>query len=370
MIRNFFRSVFHAVRRFVIGAFRLIFRQAQSWGPPLGTFSGLALLRERKIEGGVIFESQDLPSFPSTSVTSRCRMGQGGGQPWPLFWCHLGPTRLVGSSLSPCNHQKKIMEESAYGRAFYQTDPSFNYLRLPQAESLSGQWTSMACRWDRGYYHWLMDVLPRMACLGHFPADTRCLVRGPIQPFQSETLRWLGWEDRFIFTQHDHFLVEDFFYAGLAGMSGCVNPWKISFLKKHLGGMAKGMAGGPKDIYIIRRGKTRGIRNESEVEDFFRNEGWSVLDTEELTMAEQAGWFAQARRICSLHGAALTNLIWARPGTRVLELLADNFLNGVYEGMARTLDLDYSFQVYPGDRRCKIHVPLRDLQTWVGGLSG
>ena len=101
MIRNFFRSVFHAVRRFVIGAFRLIFRQAQSWGPPLGTFSGLALLRERKIEGGVIFESQDLPSFPSTSVTSRCRMGQGGGQPWPLFWCHLGPTRLVGSSLSP-----------------------------------------------------------------------------------------------------------------------------------------------------------------------------------------------------------------------------------------------------------------------------
>lgn len=369
MTRSFLRSVFQAVRRLIIEACRFLFRKGQSWGPPLGTFSGLALLRKGKLKGGVIFEKQDLPLFPPTSVTARCRMGQGGGQPWPFFWCHLGPTRLVGPSLSPCNHQKKIMEESAYGKNFYKTDPSYNYLRLPQAENLAGRWTSMACRWDRGYYHWLMDVLPRLACLHHFPSDTRCLVRGPIQPFQTETLRWLGWEKRFTFTQNDHFLVEDFFYAGLAGMSGCVNPWKISFLKNHLGDMSQGAVDGPKDIYVVRRGKTRGIRNEGEVEGFFRDQGWSVLDTEELTVAEQAGCFAQARRVCSLHGAALTNLIWAHPGTRVLELLADNFLNGVYEGMAKTLDLDYSFRVYPGDRLCKIQVPLKDLHAWIHGNS-
>jgi capsular polysaccharide biosynthesis protein len=172
-------------------------------------------------------------------------------------------------------------------------------------------------------------------------------------------------QDRFIFTEENHFFAENFFYAGLAGMSGCINPWKVAFLRDHLGKMSAGQLGQGENVYIIRRGKTRGLRNEQEVEAFFRRRGWSVIDTEQLTVAQQAGIFAQAKKICTLHGAALTNLIWASPGTQVLELLADNFLNGVYEGLAKVLGLDYSFRIYRGDSRCRIHVLEEDLMAWL-----
>lgn len=337
------------------------------WGPPRGIFSGLDLLRAGKVEGAILLESQKLPTFGSRSVTKICGMGQESGQPWPLFWCHLKKTRLVGPSLCPMNEKKEIMVESAYGKCFYRTDPSYNdCFRFPP-DQLAGPWTSMACRWDRGYYHWFMDVLPRLACLSSFPADTQCLVRGTPQPFQEETLEWLGLRSRFIFTEKNHFLVEDFFYAGLAGMSGCVNPWKVSFLRDRLGNMSDGQVGGGENIFIFRKGKTRGLQNEEEVRGFFHAHGWAVLDTEQLPVAQQAGLFANARQICTLHGAALTNLLWARPGTRILELLPDNFLNGVYEGLAQVLALDYSYRIYPGDRRCRIMVPARDLLGWMRG---
>lgn len=365
MIPAWLRSVYRALRRLLVEMCRRAFRGWKSQGPPLGIFSALLLVRAGKTQGAILLESQNLPAFDPQSVTKLCRMGQESGQPWPLFWCRLGQTRLVGPSLCPLNEKKEIMVESAYGQNFYRTEPSFNQLILHTPEHLAGPWTSLACRWDRGYYHWFMDVLPRLTCLSFFPPTIRCLMRGPQQPFQTETLMWLGLKERFAFTDRNHFVVEDYFYAGLAGMSGCVNPWKISFLRERLGQMSRGQTGMGENIYIFRRGKTRGLRNEEEVEDFFKKRGWSVVDTEQLTVAEQAGLFARAKRICTLHGAALTNLIWARAGTQVLELLADNFLNGVYEGLAKVLDLNYSFRIYQGDRQCRIQVPLRDLEEWM-----
>lgn len=38
--------------------------------------------------------------------------------------------------------------------------------------------------------------------------------------------------------------------------------------------------------------------------------------------------------IAGLHGAAMTNLLWAQPETRVLELFTPGYLNACYEQMA------------------------------------
>lgn len=365
MIYICLRFAYRSCRYFLVQICRLVFHGFVLWGPPVGAFSALALLRAGKLKGEILFEGQKLPSFAKKSVTVVCHMGQEAGQPWPFFWCRLHRTRLVGPSLCPLNSNKEIMVESAYGSHFYKEDPSYNYLHLPAPKRLGGTWSSVACRWDRGYYHWLMDVLPRTACSAYFPPSTRFLARGPAQPFQLETLRWLGLEERFAFTEHDHYVVDDYYYAGLAGMSGCVNPWKVIFLRDRLGGMALHERGQGENLYIVRRGKTRGIINGQEVEDFFRARGWVVVDTEQLTVAQQAGLFVHARQICTVHGAALTNLLWAGPGTRILELLPDNFLNGVYEGLAMLLGLNYSYRIYRGDRRCRITVPLQDLASWV-----
>lgn len=364
-IWNGLRFLVHATLFFLVEFFRFSSRGTLRLGPPRGIFVGLDLLRSKKVQGKILFESQKLPFFPDGSLTKICLLGQEGRQPWPLFWCRLKSVYLVGPSLCPLNSEKNIMLESAYGKEFYKDDPSFNYLFLPPAERLTGPWTSFVSRWDRGYYHWLMDVLPRLICLADFPSETRCLARGKIEPYQNELIRWLGLETRFTFTEHNHFFVEDFYYSGLVGMSGCVNPWAISFLRERLWGIAKDQNGFGDNVYIYRKGKTRGLTNEEEVISFFSNLGWTVVDTEQLSVAQQAGLFRNLRQVCTSHGAALTNLLWAKPETRVLELLSDNYLNGVYEGLAKVVGCDYSFKIYPGDKRWRVRVPLEDLASWI-----
>lgn len=118
---------------------------------------------------------------------------------------------------------------------------------------------------------------------------------------------------------------------------------------------------GPR-IFLKRRAKTRGFLNESEVEEFFVRAGWTLVDLEELEFAEQIGLFSRIDAVAGLHGGGFSNLVWCKPGCRVLELCADNFLNGCYEGVADILNLNYQYLVFKGDGAFNIRVPIEELK--------
>jgi capsular polysaccharide biosynthesis protein len=77
--------------------------------------------------------------------------------------------------------------------------------------------------------------------------------------------------------------------------------------------------------------------------------------------------FSRAKQICSLDGAGLTNLLWCLPGTQVLELFANNYLNGVYKRIPLLNHLRYQYCVFSGDHKHKIFVPLHILATALDG---
>jgi capsular polysaccharide biosynthesis protein len=114
---------------------------------------------------------------------------------------------------------------------------------------------------------------------------------------------------------------------------------------------------------------TRGLTNEQEVAELFRSRGWSVLDAAQLSLAQQIRLFAGAEAVCTLHGAALTNLVWCRPGVRVLELCSSTYLNGIYEGIAQIVGADYRFRVCPGEPDFRAKADLgsltQDLDQWL-----
>ena len=146
-------------------------------------------------------------------------------------------------------------------------------------------------------------------------------------------------------------------------MTGCDNFYNIAFLRERLLPFAESKLMHRRRVFIRRKGKTRGIRNEEKVASFFAEQGWYVVDLEGVSLAEQMGIFSSAEAICALHGAALTNLIWCQPGCRVLELLASNFLNGCYEGIAACLGLQHSYLIFPGDAHFRISVDLEVLRN-------
>jgi capsular polysaccharide biosynthesis protein len=191
-----------------------------------------------------------------------------------------------------------------------------------------------------------------------------------LHPYQQDTLDWLGLKGRYRPTSERHLLVEEFYFTSPTTMTGCYDPLLAPFLRRHFLGQADKAFDSPRRFYIQRVGASRGAVNEAEITDFFRKKGWAIVDTQALTMAQQIQLFARAEALCTVHGAALTNLLWCQPGCRVLELFADNFLNGVYEGIARYVGVQHRFLVYPGDATFRIRVHISDLEREYPFLAG
>jgi len=62
-----------------------------------------------------------------------------------------------------------------------------------------------------------------------------------------------------------------------------------------------------------------------------------VMD--DLTIADQANIFYDADIVIAPHGAALTDLVFCRPGTKVFERFSPNYLKDEYSDLGRATGL-------------------------------
>ena len=72
-----------------------------------------------------------------------------------------------------------------------------------------------------------------------------------------------------------------------------------------------------------------------------------TLILENLTLAEQIIKFSGAKIIIAQHGAALANLIFANPGTKVVEIIPKNklHLSKYFSELANVLEMDHKFSI-------------------------
>ncbi|MBV9325364.1 MAG: glycosyltransferase family 61 protein [Chloroflexi bacterium] len=263
------------------------------------------------------------------------------------------------------DEDKRVCYEAVYGPFGDERDPATRYVVLPPAVRLQGNWTSIVGWWTGAFHHWFMDALPRLALLSEFPNDTHVLGPGPLLRYQAETLAWMDLTDRYRPTTAKHVIVEDFYFAPPTVMMGGSDPDAVAFLRGTFLGMADATYDPPRRFFLHRVGRRRGLANESEVVDYFREHDWAVIDPESLTLAQQIKLFASAEVVCGLHGGGLTNLLWCQPGCRVYELLASNYLNGVFEGLAALVGAKHHFAVFPGSGDFKATIDLRELNHFL-----
>lgn len=108
-----------------------------------------------------------------------------------------------------------------------------------------------------------------------------------------------------------------------------------------------GLAFSAVGIYL-RRGPEarRPLFQENCLERALLQRGFVVIDLEAISLPECISTFAKARWVVAPHGAALTNLVFSKPGTRVLELLPGPLEKfGHYSLMAAALGLSHSHMI-------------------------
>ena len=101
----------------------------------------------------------------------------------------------------------------------------------------------------------------------------------------------------------------------------------------------------PRALYVARGDvKMRRVVNEEDILSAAAALGLEVFDPGAHSMIEQVRAFRDADLIVAAHGAALTNLVYSRPGTRVIEIVPEGYDQGVtsYRSLADMFDLAYS----------------------------
>lgn len=73
-------------------------------------------------------------------------------------------------------------------------------------------------------------------------------------------------------------------------------------------------------LYLPRRGSYRSLKNNSEVEDYFKSQGFYFLEPHKVTLEEKIKLFRSADSIVGPYSSAFSNLIFCKPGTKVLIL--------------------------------------------------
>jgi capsular polysaccharide biosynthesis protein len=100
----------------------------------------------------------------------------------------------------------------------------------------------------------------------------------------------------------------------------------------------------PIKIYISRTlPSARVIANEAELLPSLQEMGFQICRLEQMPFEEQVRLFRNAEVVVGPHGAGFTNLIFSKPGTRVVEILAKGHERRCYWTLSAELGHDYLF---------------------------
>ena len=196
------------------------------------------------------------------------------------------------------------------------------------------------------YYHWMVDILPRLGILQKAGVAItqldNILVREAHRSFQAETLEILNIrKEQILETKHNsHFTCERLLHVNLNNginlkMNRFVTAWLQHEFKSNRSKKAR------IKLYVSRpAGVRRGIANEAELVPLLEARGFKIAAMEGMSVNEQAELLAQCDVLMSPHGGALTNMLFCRPGIKIVELFGRH-VYPFYYGLAQCCGHDY-----------------------------
>lgn len=99
----------------------------------------------------------------------------------------------------------------------------------------------------------------------------------------------------------------------------------------------------PKRLFINRAaGYQRQLVNAAEVKALLHSHGYQELFPETMALREQWQAFNAATHVVGIMGAAMTNILFSGPGTKVLHLAPDGWVESFYWNLAAMLQQPYS----------------------------
>lgn len=197
------------------------------------------------------------------------------------------------------------------------------------------------------YYHWSHDLIMGMRGVeAYLPVDTRLIVPEELSAFQTETLALLPLEDhpRIPFSRQGFWELENLYVITprLKTQIDSSEPYRWfrnAAMRRHEIREVKPT----RRLYLTRRHDYHWrTTNEQDVEACLRRHGFETVAPAKLSFRDQVELFGQAELIVGT-GAGLFNMVFAPPGTKVLQFQeANRWVHALWTA-ASAMGFDYHY---------------------------
>jgi len=194
---------------------------------------------------------------------------------------------------------------------------------------------------DKNYHHRITVTLPKYYIIkkSWIPIDT--YIVDTASGFHKETLAalWISTSQTVSPNPHTYYQCENLICTNNTTLYGFIQPWVQSFLRKLF--LPHSSSQSPTKKLYIKRISTRKVANDEELERYMINHGFEIHAMEWMSIKQQAELFHQASVIVGPHGAGLTNIVFCKPWTTLIELFHPKTIFWHYYAMAASCWLKY-----------------------------
>lgn len=204
--------------------------------------------------------------------------------------------------------------------------------------------------WSANYFHWMTDCLPRLWLgLQEGKSDKVILMESfKNLPYVTQSLDLLGIQPVY-FKSGENLWVKNLVLTGRTANFANFNLPLTQLTREKLS--VKSAVSQFRKVYVSRKlAPKRKVYNELEVELLVRKKGYEIIYMEKMGLKEQLTLMAETRILVSLHGAALTNMLFMQEGQTVVELRNQNDdKTNCYFNLASALGIRYFYTLNKGD---------------------
>ncbi|WP_081386314.1 glycosyltransferase family 61 protein [Paenibacillus odorifer] len=227
--------------------------------------------------------------------------------------------------------------------------PVFHRWNDPQLQHFAGTAAVLTFCGAHNYFHWMYDVLPRLAMLqsSGITYSTIIMNPNPYGPFVEQTWTMLGISESWVIrTNSEAYVQADQLLVPSLMMNSHYPPWTTDTLRRFLLPHRETTLVTPERFYISRKkASSRRLVNEDDVIRCLENFNIVPICLEDWTVSQQIQLFASAKVIVGPHGAGLANLAFCQPGTQVIEIFHAQHVVPTYWMISNHNNLKY-YMVY------------------------